>query len=57
MTVSYTLDAGVATITIDRPDSMNSLDTETKVALRDAALRAADDAEARATRSARASRS
>lgn len=48
MTVSYTLDAGVATITIDRPDSMNSLDTETKVALREAALRAADDAEARA---------
>lgn len=48
MTVSYTLDAGVATITIERPDSMNSLDTEAKVALRDAVLRAADDSEARA---------
>jgi 2-(1,2-epoxy-1,2-dihydrophenyl)acetyl-CoA isomerase len=48
VTVSYTLDGGVATITLDRPDSMNSLNAETKVALRDAALRAADDSEARA---------
>lgn len=48
MTVTYTLDAGVATITLDRADAMNSLDSEAKVALRDAVLRAAGDSGARA---------
>jgi 2-(1,2-epoxy-1,2-dihydrophenyl)acetyl-CoA isomerase len=34
---------GVATITLDRPEAMNSLDLATKVALRDAVLAAAED--------------
>jgi 2-(1,2-epoxy-1,2-dihydrophenyl)acetyl-CoA isomerase len=34
---------GVATITLNRPDAMNSLDVATKVALRDAVTAAADD--------------
>ena len=46
--VQYTLDGGVATITLDRPDAMNSLNTATKVELRDAVLRAAEDTAARA---------
>ncbi|NUU24421.1 MAG: enoyl-CoA hydratase [Streptomycetaceae bacterium] len=46
--VLYDLADGVATITLNRADAMNALDTDTKVALRDAVLRAADDPEARA---------
>lgn len=46
--VLYTLDAGVATITLNRPAAMNSLDTATKVALRDEVRRAADDSAVRA---------
>jgi len=38
---------GVATITFNRPESMNSLDVATKVALLDAVRRAADDAAVR----------
>jgi 2-(1,2-epoxy-1,2-dihydrophenyl)acetyl-CoA isomerase len=39
--VRYVVDGAVAIITLDRPDAMNSLDTATKVALRDHLLRAA----------------
>lgn len=42
-TVVHETADGVATITINRPDAMNALDTATKVALRDAVLEAADD--------------
>ena len=35
---------GVATLTLNRPDAMNSLDVATKVALRDAVTEAAGDA-------------
>ncbi|WBQ06984.1 enoyl-CoA hydratase/isomerase family protein [Kribbella sp. CA-293567] len=41
--VAYDVTAGVATITLNRPDAMNSLDTPTKVALRDAVQAAATD--------------
>jgi 2-(1,2-epoxy-1,2-dihydrophenyl)acetyl-CoA isomerase len=41
--VTYAVSDGVATITLDRPDAMNSLDVATKVALRDAVTEAADD--------------
>jgi 2-(1,2-epoxy-1,2-dihydrophenyl)acetyl-CoA isomerase len=41
--VTYTLADGVATITLNRPDAMNSLDVASKVALRDAVTRAAED--------------
>jgi 2-(1,2-epoxy-1,2-dihydrophenyl)acetyl-CoA isomerase len=41
--VTYAVSEGVATITLDRPDAMNSLDVATKVALLDAVTRAADD--------------
>jgi 2-(1,2-epoxy-1,2-dihydrophenyl)acetyl-CoA isomerase len=41
--VRYVQAAGVATITLNRPETMNSLDTETKVALLDALRRAAGD--------------
>lgn len=44
-TVRYDRADGVATVTIDRPDAMNALDTPTKVLLRDTlAEAAADDA-------------
>jgi 2-(1,2-epoxy-1,2-dihydrophenyl)acetyl-CoA isomerase len=46
--VLYAVDDGVATITFNRPDAMNSLDTVTKVALREHVLDAAADAEVRA---------
>jgi 2-(1,2-epoxy-1,2-dihydrophenyl)acetyl-CoA isomerase len=46
--VRYLVDDGVATITLNRPDAMNSLDTTTKVALRDHVLSAAGDAAVRA---------
>jgi 2-(1,2-epoxy-1,2-dihydrophenyl)acetyl-CoA isomerase len=41
--VTYAVDGGIATITLDRPEAMNSLDVATKVALRDAVLEAAGD--------------
>jgi 2-(1,2-epoxy-1,2-dihydrophenyl)acetyl-CoA isomerase len=46
--VLYGIDAGVATITLNRPEAMNSLDTTIKVALRDDIRRAADDQSVRA---------
>ena len=46
--VLYDLSDGVATLTLNRPEAMNSLDEPTKVALRDAVLRAAADPAARA---------
>ena len=45
--VTYVVADGVATITLNRPDAMNSLDVATKVALRDAVTAAADDPEVR----------
>lgn len=47
-TVRYELSEGLATVTLDRPDAMNALDNETKVALRDTLHRAAADQEVRA---------
>jgi 2-(1,2-epoxy-1,2-dihydrophenyl)acetyl-CoA isomerase len=47
-TVRYQVDDAVATITLDRPEAMNSLNTETKAALRDEIQRAADDSAVRA---------
>jgi 2-(1,2-epoxy-1,2-dihydrophenyl)acetyl-CoA isomerase len=41
--VLYDVADGVATLTLNRPDAMNSLDVATKVALRDALVAAADD--------------
>ena len=41
--VLYSVTEGVGTITLNRPESMNSLDTATKVALRDHAFAAAED--------------
>ncbi|TWD73278.1 2-(1,2-epoxy-1,2-dihydrophenyl)acetyl-CoA isomerase [Kribbella amoyensis] len=41
--VRYDVAAGVGTITLDRPEAMNSLDTPTKVALRDTVRAAAED--------------
>lgn len=46
--VRYAVDGGVATITFDRPDQMNSLDTATKEALLAAVLRAGSDDAVRA---------
>lgn len=45
--VTYELSDGVATITLNRPDGMNSLTLETKIALRDAMHKAAADSDAR----------
>ena len=45
--VSYYVSDGIATITLNRPDAMNSLTLETKIALRDAVHTAAADGEAR----------
>ncbi|MBW1598753.1 enoyl-CoA hydratase-related protein [Streptomyces sp. JJ38] len=47
-TVLYDMSEGLATITLNRPDAMNALDTELKNALRDALRQAADDADVRA---------
>lgn len=47
-TVLYEVSDGLATITLNRPDAMNALDTVTKVALRDAAEEAAADPAVRA---------
>ncbi|MCO6009570.1 enoyl-CoA hydratase-related protein [Actinoallomurus purpureus] len=46
--VLYDLANGVATITLNRPDAMNSLTAETKIALRAAVERARDDDAVRA---------
>jgi enoyl-CoA hydratase/carnithine racemase len=46
--VQYELAEGVATITLARPDAMNSLTLETKTELREAAERARDDTAVRA---------
>jgi 2-(1,2-epoxy-1,2-dihydrophenyl)acetyl-CoA isomerase len=45
--VGYTVVDGIATISLNRPESMNSLDVATKVALRDAVTEAAGDAAVR----------
>jgi len=45
--VTYEVSGGIATITINRPDGMNSLTLETKIALRGAVHTAAADSEAR----------
>jgi len=45
--VLHDVTEGVATITLNRPDAMNSLDVATKVALRDAVTSAAEDPEVR----------
>ncbi|MFC0599686.1 enoyl-CoA hydratase-related protein [Streptomyces palmae] len=47
-TVLYELTDGLATITLNRPDSMNALNIETKVALRDALRTAGEDSAVRA---------
>jgi 2-(1,2-epoxy-1,2-dihydrophenyl)acetyl-CoA isomerase len=47
-TVLYEVTDGLATITLNRPDSMNALNIETKVALRDSLRQAADDTAVRA---------
>ncbi|MEX2983453.1 enoyl-CoA hydratase/isomerase family protein [Streptomyces sp. C36] len=46
--VLYEVTDGLATITLNRPDAMNALNTETKVALRDVLRQAADDPAVRA---------
>jgi 2-(1,2-epoxy-1,2-dihydrophenyl)acetyl-CoA isomerase len=45
--VLYDLTDGVGTVTLNRPDAMNSLDTATKIALRDLLQTAADDTSVR----------
>ncbi len=45
--VRYAVDGGVATITFNRPEAMNALDTSAKSALREAVADAADDPEVR----------
>jgi 2-(1,2-epoxy-1,2-dihydrophenyl)acetyl-CoA isomerase len=47
-TVLHEVTDGLATITLNRPDAMNALNTETKVALRDSLRQAADDPAVRA---------
>jgi 2-(1,2-epoxy-1,2-dihydrophenyl)acetyl-CoA isomerase len=47
-TVLYDVTDGVATVTLNRPDAMNALNTELKTALRDTLLAAADDPGVRA---------
>jgi 2-(1,2-epoxy-1,2-dihydrophenyl)acetyl-CoA isomerase len=47
-TVKLTRDGPVATVTIDRPDAMNSLDTSTKIGLLDAVREVAEDEDVRA---------
>ena len=46
--VLYEVTDGLATITINRPEAMNAMDTETKVALRDAVRAAGADTAVRA---------
>jgi 2-(1,2-epoxy-1,2-dihydrophenyl)acetyl-CoA isomerase len=45
--VLYTVSDGVATIALNRPEAMNSLNVATKVGLRDAVLEAAEDSAVR----------
>ncbi|CAM5269444.1 enoyl-CoA hydratase [Streptomyces spiroverticillatus] len=47
-TVLYEVTDGLGTITINRPDAMNAMNTEAKVALREAVLAAAEDTAVRA---------
>jgi 2-(1,2-epoxy-1,2-dihydrophenyl)acetyl-CoA isomerase len=47
-TVLYEVSDGVATVTLNRPDAMNALNTDLKTALRDTLLAAAADDEVRA---------
>ncbi|WPO71603.1 MULTISPECIES: enoyl-CoA hydratase-related protein [unclassified Streptomyces] len=47
-TVLYEVSDGLATITINRPEAMNAMNTEAKVALREAARSAAEDTAVRA---------
>jgi 2-(1,2-epoxy-1,2-dihydrophenyl)acetyl-CoA isomerase len=47
-TVLYEVNDGVATVTLNRPDAMNALNTELKTALRDTLLAAGDDPDVRA---------
>jgi 2-(1,2-epoxy-1,2-dihydrophenyl)acetyl-CoA isomerase len=47
-TVRYDVSEGVATVTLNRPDAMNALNIELKVALRDTLAAAADDPGVRA---------
>ncbi|WP_437071724.1 enoyl-CoA hydratase/isomerase family protein [Streptomyces sp. enrichment culture] len=47
-TVLYEVSDGLATITLNRPEAMNALNIATKVALRDAAIAAAEDTAVRA---------
>lgn len=47
-TVLYELTDGLATITLNRPDAMNALNTDAKVALREALRQAATDSAVRA---------
>ncbi|CAM5294086.1 1,4-dihydroxy-2-naphthoyl-CoA synthase [Streptomyces badius] len=47
-TVLYDVSEGLATITLNRPDAMNALNTAAKVALRDALLEASADSAVRA---------
>jgi 2-(1,2-epoxy-1,2-dihydrophenyl)acetyl-CoA isomerase len=47
-TVLYEVTEGLATITLNRPDAMNAMNTETKVLLRDAVQEAAADSAVRA---------
>ncbi|MGW0735076.1 2-cyclohexenylcarbonyl CoA isomerase [Streptomyces sp. NPDC002851] len=47
-TVLYDVTDGLATITLNRPEAMNAMNTEAKVALREAALAAAADEAVRA---------
>jgi len=46
--ISYDVDGAVATITLNRPDALNALTVEMKVALREAFDRAAEDNDVRA---------
>lgn len=48
-TVLYEVDDGLATITLNRPEAMNALDTATKLALLEALRSAAEDDAVRAT--------
>jgi len=46
--ISYDVDGAVATVTLNRPDALNALTVEMKVALREALERASEDAAVRA---------
>jgi 2-(1,2-epoxy-1,2-dihydrophenyl)acetyl-CoA isomerase len=48
VSIRYDVEGAVATITLDRPDALNALTVELKLALRDALDRARDDATVRA---------